>query len=130
MRLESIARPVATDESLPLVSDRSLVRIDWEPMLDLLRDKTRAESERAGLFHSILANTICDISERIYQSEKFDYVGLTGGVFQNRLLTELVVQKLHVKKINCLLPDSIPANDGGLSYGQVIEFSASDKNID
>ena len=49
-------------------------------------------------------------------------VGLTGGVFQNRLLCELAAAQLSERDFRVLLPTVIPANDGGLSYGQVADF--------
>jgi hydrogenase maturation protein HypF len=49
-------------------------------------------------------------------------VGLTGGVFQNRRLLELAAAGLARRGFRVLLPERIPCNDGGLSYGQVAEF--------
>ena len=49
-------------------------------------------------------------------------VGLTGGVFQNRRLLELAAAGLGQRGFRVLLPERIPANDGGLSYGQVADF--------
>jgi hydrogenase maturation protein HypF len=48
-------------------------------------------------------------------------VGLSGGVFQNRLLTDRVVLRLKEEKIRVYLPQALPCNDGGLCYGQIIE---------
>ena len=48
-------------------------------------------------------------------------MGLTGGVFQNRLLTEQVQQLLSETGYTVYLPQHIPCNDAGLSYGQIIE---------
>jgi hydrogenase maturation factor HypF (carbamoyltransferase family) len=41
-----------------------------------------------------------------------------GGVFQNRLLTDLVVAELNETRKLCL-PGAIPPNDGGLAAGQL-----------
>jgi hydrogenase maturation protein HypF len=49
-------------------------------------------------------------------------VGLTGGVFQNRLLSELAGERLAARGCRVLLAESVPCNDGGLSYGQVADF--------
>jgi hydrogenase maturation protein HypF len=51
--------------------------------------------------------------------------GLTGGVFQNRRLLELATAGLEQRGFRVLLPERIPCNDGGLSYGQVAEFLGS-----
>jgi hydrogenase maturation protein HypF len=45
-------------------------------------------------------------------------VVLSGGVFQNRLLTQLVVSELNETRRLCL-PGRIPPNDGGLAAGQL-----------
>jgi hydrogenase maturation protein HypF len=51
----------------------------------------------------------------------FDAVGLTGGVFQNKLLAELAMQQLNAAGFDAFLPQQAPCNDGGLALGQLIE---------
>jgi hydrogenase maturation protein HypF len=46
-------------------------------------------------------------------------------VFQNRRLLELTATGLGSRGFRVLLPERIPCNDGGLSYGQVAEFLGS-----
>jgi hydrogenase maturation protein HypF len=46
-------------------------------------------------------------------------VGLTGGVFQNALLVNLTRELLDTDGFMVMTHRQIPANDGGLSYGQV-----------
>jgi hydrogenase maturation protein HypF len=43
---------------------------------------------------------------------------LSGGVFQNRRLTEAVGAGLHAAGARVLTPERLPANDGGIAYGQ------------
>ena len=40
---------------------------------------------------------------------------------QNRLLTEMAVEMLAEKGFDVRLHQDIPANDGGLAFGQIIE---------
>jgi hydrogenase maturation protein HypF len=49
-------------------------------------------------------------------------IGLSGGVFQNKLLTEQVMTQLQNSGFEVYLPAKIPCNDGGLCAGQVMEY--------
>ena len=46
-------------------------------------------------------------------------VVLSGGVFQNRLLLEQLTRRLRQHGFDVLTHRQVPANDGGLSLGQV-----------
>ena len=43
---------------------------------------------------------------------------LAGGVFQNRLLLERTAAGLEAAGLRTLIPERLPPNDGGVSYGQ------------
>jgi hydrogenase maturation protein HypF len=43
-------------------------------------------------------------------------------VFQNRLLTELALAGLAGAGFRVHLPEHVPVNDAGVSFGQVIEY--------
>lgn len=51
-------------------------------------------------------------------------IALSGGVWQNRLLLELAVPRLRRAGFRVLLHRQVPANDGGLAYGQVVVAAA------
>ncbi len=51
-------------------------------------------------------------------------MALTGGCFQNRILVEGVVTRLRDRGVQVLLHRDVPANDGGLSLGQVAVAAA------
>ena len=84
--------------------------------------------ERAGIFHETMAQALVDQALQLRDDVGFDAVGLSGGVFQNRFLTERVVEKLQALGIDVRLHLDVPANDGGLSFGQVIEAQAMLEN--
>jgi hydrogenase maturation protein HypF len=54
-------------------------------------------------------------------------LGLTGGVFQNRLLCELVLAGAKRDGFSASMPERLPCNDAGLSFGQIVEASAHDR---
>jgi len=122
MMLESIASPHADAEALPLERDSAGVwRADWEPLLPTLCDRTLTEELRAGIFHERLARTVLAQTLALAEQVRPQAVGLTGGVFQNRLLAERVVALLGGVGIEAHLPEIVPANDGGLAFGQLVE---------
>jgi hydrogenase maturation protein HypF len=53
-----------------------------------------------------------------------DQVALSGGVWQNRLLLEMTVPLLRREGFEVLLHRAVPANDGGLAFGQVAVAAA------
>ena len=61
-------------------------------------------------FHFTLANIIKHIANQ------YETIALSGGCFQNAVLTQLTLQILKNKKV--FLNQEIPCNDGGISFGQ------------
>jgi hydrogenase maturation protein HypF len=126
MELEHIAASGCEAVSLPLAADENAIyRSDWAPLLDVLSDRQIPPEQRAGMFHESMAQALLDQTLKIRKKTAFEAVGLSGGVFQNRKLCERVAQKLHEYGIEVHLHRDIPANDGGLCFGQIIEAQAS-----
>ncbi|MGK0255443.1 MAG: hydrogenase maturation protein HypF [Arcobacteraceae bacterium] len=63
-------------------------------------------------------NTIVQIIIDISKLENKDVI-LSGGVFQNKVLLELVIKKLENEKIKYYYQKNSPLNDSGISLGQV-----------
>jgi hydrogenase maturation protein HypF len=133
MQLENLAnnlKNVANDSvsapvELPLHADaHGVLRTDWAPLLDLLLDRTRSTAERVSAFHASLAHALVRQTFALLDRFPFKHVGLCGGVFQNRLLTEAVHDALGSHGFEVLIPARLPLNDAGISYGQVIETAA------
>jgi hydrogenase maturation protein HypF len=51
-------------------------------------------------------------------------VVLSGGVFQNRLLLERTATQLSDAGLRVLVPERLPPNDGGISFGQAAVAAA------
>jgi hydrogenase maturation protein HypF len=123
IRLEALATATEHTLALPLETDADgILRCDWSPLLPMLTDAALPQAERAGRFHVALADALVAQAVRLRESTGSSDVGLTGGVFQNRLLTQLSGDKLASKGFTVHLPERIPVNDAGLSLGQTMEY--------
>jgi len=91
--------------------------LDWHPLLEcLLADVQRAVAVGtiAARFHASLADAIVEIAARV----GLPRIVLSGGCFQNRLLTERVVERLRNSGFRPYWHQRVPANDGGIALGQ------------
>ncbi len=71
-------------------------------------------------FHNTVAQAILEITGRIREETRLDKVILSGGVFQNKYLLEKSTELLSDNKFKVLTNHLVPANDGGISLGQLI----------
>jgi hydrogenase maturation protein HypF len=125
MRLETIAAAHSNAHALPLPLERDTLgiwRSDWAPLLPMLTDSSRTEADRAASFHLSLAQVLVDQARQLQAQTGIQTVGLSGGVFQNRLLAEAAIERLEAAGFAVHLPQQVPVNDAGLSFGQIIEF--------
>jgi hydrogenase maturation protein HypF len=53
-----------------------------------------------------------------------DLVVLSGGVFQNQRLLTSTTERLERLRLRVLTPRVLPANDGGISFGQAAVAAA------
>ena len=71
-------------------------------------------------FHRALAEVVGQTVERIRDQQGLNRVAFSGGVFQNRYLTEAAVERVKAAGFDVLLHSEIPPNDGGLALGQAV----------
>lgn len=91
----------------------------WQALLgDLMLDTP--QPLMAARFHRGFANAVVMMASKFVDELGYDTVALSGGVFQNRVLAERVVAGLHERGLRALLPRKLPANDGGLAFGQAL----------
>ena len=74
----------------------------------------------AARFHTALAEMIAKACEAIRADSGLNTCALTGGVFQNRLLTVRCAGLLRAAGFRVLLHGMIPPNDGGIGAGQAL----------
>lgn len=82
----------------------------------------------AARFHKGLAKTICKMVDKVANmhdpNQPLRTVALSGGVFQNRVLHDRVVQQLRDAGYTLLTHRQVPCNDGGLALGQAMVAAA------
>lgn len=69
-------------------------------------------------FHVAVARSSARIASDICVHEGIDTVALSGGVFMNRLLLQLLTRELKSAGFTVLVPHTVPVNDGCIAYGQ------------
>jgi hydrogenase maturation protein HypF len=92
-----------------------------ETFASILEDmQMKSISYISAKFHNTVAQAILEISRRIREETRLDKVILSGGVFQNKYLLEKSTELLSDNKFKVLTNHLVPANDGGISLGQLI----------
>lgn len=102
--------------------ENDLIEIDFSDLiLGIIEDKKIYPKEHIGKkFHNTIAKIIFDISCLFKEKEGVKNIGFSGGVFQNRLLINLIYDFFKENSFNLYFHKRVPTNDGGISLGQII----------
>ncbi len=84
------------------------------------REAGRSLEQVALAFHHSVAEMVVAGAEAMAQSVNTRNVALSGGCFQNRLLTSLCVRALRARGLTPRTHRALPPNDGCVSLGQVV----------
>jgi hydrogenase maturation protein HypF len=97
--------------------------LDWQPLVEAILEDLQG-GVKAGIiavrFHNALVEAILSLAQEVGEPR----VALTGGCFQNRLLTERAAERLREAGFEVLLHRQVPPNDGGIGLGQVAVAAA------
>jgi hydrogenase maturation protein HypF len=113
MLLENEIGTLRTEEAYPLSSG------DWAPLVSGVMQDSRAGvpvSRIAARFHNALVNWIVEVAEQVREKQ----IVLSGGVFQNRYLTERAAAVLESRGFVVYTHRQVPPNDGGIALGQAV----------
>lgn len=125
MMLEAMCREPAAAVCLPLEKDaKGIWRTDWEPLLDVMKDNRLCQTMLADIVHSSMAHVVLEQAQAVADDYGVTSIGLCGGVFQNRVLTDQAVELLQGNGFEIVLPTKLPVNDAALSFGQAVEIAA------
>ncbi len=106
------------------------IQISGAGLLREMIDDLRAGTPRptaAARFHNGMAQVIATVCDIIRDEHGLGTVALSGGVFQNTLLLETTMQRLHKLEFRVLVHSRVPANDGGIALGQAAIAAACDR---
>jgi len=94
---------------------------DWRQMIrDIVRDVGSGCSagEISAKFHRAVVQLLADAALLAKKQYGGNIVALSGGVFQNAYILGNVIEKLPRHGFDVYSNEKVPANDGGISYGQ------------
>lgn len=109
---------VGEEYPLTLDSQPPWLQLDWRPLIRCLIDDIANRlpaSIMATRFHRAMARGILTIADRFASLPAV----LCGGCFQNRMLTETVIELAGKREPEIATPGRIPPGDGGLAAGQL-----------
>ena len=101
-------------------------QLDFTPIFSEILDQLRVGVQTpviAHRFHTTVAEGAIACCMRIAEESGLERVVLSGGVFQNRLLTEMIYDGLCAKGLQVSTHRLIPPNDGGIAVGQTVVAS-------
>ena len=111
---ESYRYDIAGDEEHPH-------GLDFSPMIIAMLDDIAAGLPSAVIawrFHRTVASAATNMCQRIAGTTGLTRVILSGGVFQNRLLSEMIYTALTHTGLTVFTHRLVPPNDGGIALGQ------------
>jgi hydrogenase maturation protein HypF len=95
--------------------------LDARPLVHEILEDLRSctpVSVVSARFHRAVAAGTAEACADAASGAGLDVVVLSGGVFQNRLLLAWTAARLEELGLRVLVPSRLPANDGGISFGQ------------
>ena len=124
IELEHLARG---SRAAPLDFDISAGVLDPSPVILGLVAGLRSGTEvrnLAAAFHGAVIRATVRAATTAARAASIPTIGLTGGVFANRLLLEGVRNGLRDNDFEVLTHHVVPCNDGGLALGQAVVVAA------
>jgi hydrogenase maturation protein HypF len=127
IELEALARTVDRPDAPVFEGTVDVGEVDGKLVLDptplvlrLLaeRDAGASEARLAAAFHETFGRAWGALAARLAGARGLGSVVLTGGVFQNVRLTDVVRSSLVDAGLEVLTHGDVPPNDGGISVGQ------------
>lgn len=121
IELEACLDP-AEKKAYPIAVDRS-TEINTGPLLEAVVKDLRNQTPIpviSARFHNGLAQMVLEVVLSLREKYGLQEAALSGGVWQNITLLEKTLTLLTENDFTVYTHQSVPANDGGISLGQVV----------
>jgi hydrogenase maturation protein HypF len=129
IELEQLADPAESGCYPMRATEAEVVRLAGADLVRAAADELAAGVPVpliAARFHRGVAAGIARTCVLLRDRHGLGTVALSGGVFQNLLLTGQVTSLLEADGFRVLLHHRVPCNDGGISLGQAVVAAARD----
>ena len=119
IELETICQPdITSSYEINLSENKILIRPMLLSMIEDILTGVKP-SIISAKFHNSLIQMSSNLVKKIYNDTGIRTVALSGGVWQNIILLEGVINRLQSQNYNVLVHRNFPSNDGGIALGQV-----------
>ncbi|CUW18825.1 Carbamoyltransferase HypF [Serratia grimesii] len=108
------SEPCPHPVTLPLHGNQLDLSVFWQQWLGW----QAPAAQQAWAFHDALAQGFANMAKHFAAQHGIKHVAVSGGVLHNRLLRQLLQH--HLAPLQILLPQQLPAGDGGLALGQAL----------
>jgi hydrogenase maturation protein HypF len=130
MELEWLASEAPADGSYPfeVVGGDGALVVDTRPLVRAVAGDCAAGVARATVarrFHDTVVDVIDRVCGRLRAAHGLDTVVLSGGVFQNAILSAGAAARLRAAGFMVYRHREVPPNDGGLALGQLAVAAAT-----
>lgn len=122
IELESLVDDSITESySFSITESEGAFILGYKGILEcVLEDLSKHEpiSVISSKFHNTISKATIDCACRIREKYLLDNIFLGGGVFENTYLLKNIIFGLKKRNFQVFYNQTVPLNDGGLSYGQ------------
>jgi hydrogenase maturation protein HypF len=113
---------IEDDNGMQIISFSKTIRMIIEDLKQKINPRVIA-----GIFHNTVAAALVRACVLIRRRHHLSRVALSGGVFQNDLLLKKLISGLRAEGFKFYINESVPPNDGGISFGQAAVAAAQQK---